>query len=671
MNNFAEDILSPSEKRDIEECFILGKLAEDRFDLPPLGIDTGKSVSYTDFDDVVFYIQSLSPEPNLLYDRMGKSPHDVFITFANRNRRYSERFNYFDAEDRVNFIREHFKGKLILFKPVLTFEKNRGKWHYNLEIVYVEEGPTEHDYIPIPSLKKGFNHNRLEKLLIDKIPFELPMHTHSMDIPEFIVCEKYLYRIKDPEALEKRQGRNTLYRCVKPEDIKRIPLPDEWYHKMAKAMYKDLSFITVQTKIELIDVFDEHGESIIESYKQQEKKEEKIFYENVSQMKAVPPEKETISESQFIERLRYLADKHGLIYEFNDLINFHTSLKTSRFTILGGMSGTGKSELARLYARALGLKEGDNLLFIPVSPSFTEPSDVLGFLNPQTGIFMESETGLVSFLKKAEREKDKMHMVIFDEMNLGQVEHYFSPFISLLEAPKEERVLRLFSPKSLTHQPELREIKIGTNLLFVGTCNFDETTKDLSNRMLDRSNVILLEKKNFLQARREEEEASKNLQEYQEKIQIDLGDLDQEITTENFLSWIQEERGLRALTDDELIILDQLHEEISNFDSQTGVSFRVAKSIGHYLDNIPKDEHGNHLLSREIAFDYQIKQRILTKIRGHREQIEPLVGRMEDEQTYKDGKLGYILTKENEQFDISRKYLEQKAKELMRNGYTL
>lgn len=64
-----------------------------------------------------------------------------------------------------------------------------------------------------------------------------------------------------------------------------------------------------------------------------------------------------------------------------------------------------------------------------------------------------------------------------------------------------------------------------------------------------------------------------------------------------------------------------------------------------------------------MAFDFQRKQRILTKIREHREQIESLVGYIDEEENYKDGKLGNILPKDN--FAVSRDYLIQKSKELI------
>jgi AAA domain (dynein-related subfamily) len=383
-----------------------------------------------------------------------------------------------------------------------------------------------------------------------------------------------------------------------------------------------------------------------------------------------------LKEHNFVYRLDYLARQQKLSYELEDLINFHTSLKTSRMTILGGMSGTGKTQLAYLYAQALGLKTSDNLLVIPVKPSYTEPSDILGFLNPQTGVYSESETGLVSFLKKAQNNKDKLYMVIFDEMNLGQVEHYFSDFISILELPGVDQTLQLFSPNSVCYQEDLRKgLKIGQNVLFVGTANFDETTKDFSNRLLDRSNVIRLEKPSFGSAKRREETVINTISDYEAEQGNELNDIEKEIDAEMFAEWIAASNSLQALEDDEISILDDIHDEISNFDSQTGVSFRIAKQIGHYIDNIPAHEDTSPMMPRQLAFDYQIKQRILSKIRGHRDQIEQLVG-VFDEETEKvqPGRLGLILQTlrgEQDEKAVSEKFLEQKAKELMRNGYTL
>ncbi|MGD6844686.1 McrB family protein [Bacillus infantis] len=688
LTKFEQRELSHTDKRNIEECYILGKLADDDTTLPGLGSEPGKAVSYSIFGaagSIVFYVKAYSDEPPILRELLDKRPDDVYITFDNRNKLYLGRENYEVAEDKVEFIREHFKNKLILFKPKLNYEAQKKRYHYNFDIVLVdnEEEGSSH-YVAIPHYKKGISHKRFEKLLMDQKPIELEQYNHSFEMPEFIICDNFIYHIPDPDVFDKYKARTTTYICRKPQEIKRIPLPQNWHFSMAKAAYKDLCFISTDNRTELIDEIDLSGEVITESYKQLEKAETIEGNQGVSPIVITDDQEEqddfkTSSQNtgevlhpeyKFLERLEVLAEERDLIYDQNDLKNLHISLKTSKFTILGGMSGTGKSELARLYADALGLKQGDNLLFIPVSPSFTEPSDVLGFLNQQTGIYMESDTGLVSFLLKANKEKDKMFMVIFDEMNLGQVEHYFSDFISILEAPIGQRKLKLFSDKAMCRQEEYRNgIEIGENVLFVGTANFDETGKEFSNRLLDRSNVLILEKKGFLEAKIYEEE-----QKEREEDQIISADLPHDIAFQLYTSWIKQSTGLLSLEDVELKILDELHEQISNYDSQTGVSFRIAKSISQYLANVPFDEDGNELLSRDVAFDYQIKQRILPKIRGYRDQIESLVFKVDNDgkPNEKDGKLGIILTKyEGPKFEKCLLYLEQKAKELIRNGYTL
>lgn len=680
---YDQPIINEMEKRIIEESFILGKLADENLNLPALGTELGRAVSYSKHGptgSVVFYVQTVSEEPYLLNKLIGKKSDDVYITFDNRIKLYLENQNYQAEDDKVVFLREHFKNKLILFKPRLSYEHSKKRYHYNFDIVLVEneEEPSSH-YVAVPQIKKGTSHKRFEKLLIDEKPIELEQYNHSLEISEFIVCDNYIYHIPDSDVFEKYKARKTTYICRKPKEIKRIPLPQDWHYSMARAVYKDLCFISTKTRMELTSQFDEIGEEIFLSYSSSEnenKKDNPKDYTKQSTSSSKNQDNETmtngesatISEYEFLERLNALAEERELIYDHNDLTNLHISLKTSLFSILGGMSGTGKSELARLYADALGLKQDDNLLFLPVSPSFTEPSDILGFLNQQTGLYMESDTGLVSFLLKANKEKDKMFMIVFDEMNLGQVEHYFSDFISILEAPIGSRRLKLFSDKSICRQEEYREgIEIGDNVLFIGTANFDETTKDFSNRMLDRSNVIILEKKGFLEAKIYEEEQTNKTDD--EKQPIDLSNY---ITWANYNSWIKIAHSLKSLKDNELKILDEIHEQISSYDSQTGVSFRIAKAIANYLANIPVDEDGNELLSREVAFDYQIKQRILPKIRGYRDQIESLVLKIDGEGKIQQGTIGIFLTQAGDfVYENSLKYLDQKAKELIRNGYTL
>lgn len=681
VNMLTNTELDWTRKRMIEECLLFGKLAEDDPTLPKLGVNYGKSVSFAKMEGpqkIVFYIEPLSTEPELLRNTLGKKRDEVYISFDVNNKRYLERIGYFEKEDKVAFLREHFQGKRILFKPVLNYDKNNSRYHYNFEIVLVEKMDTPEEankrYVPIPVLSNSMTSGRFERRLVDGKPIELPSYNHALDIPEFIICDGYIYHIPDESVFQKYEVNDHVYVCRQPEEIKRVPVPENFENTM-KMMHREIAFTSEDNRLDWIDLKNNKGVSVTEVI--EEKSSISITSNqaitHLSKELENYTQNENIPEYAFIHRLDFLARKKKLRYSLDDLYNFHTSLKTSNFTILGGMSGTGKTQLALLYAEALKMVEGDNLLFIPVQPSYTEPSDLLGFLNQQTGVYLESEVGLVSFLKRASQNPEKMHMVLFDEMNLGQVEHYFSDFISLLEIDGEEKTLRLFSPDSNCVQTHLREgITIGNNILFVGTANFDETTRDFSNRMLDRSNVIILEKLSFVDAQKYELEDIKDVNDYVNQEKNDMLNPDQEITASNYNAWIRGHKSLSTLKEHELSVLDKLHEEISNFDSQTGVSFRIAKQIGYYLENIPKDEADNDFLSRTTAFDYQIKQRILSKIRGHQEQIGNLVGRYEDEYEYVDGRISIILSGEEKiNCNKSIDYLKQKAKELMRNGYTL
>ncbi|WP_010492522.1 McrB family protein [Paenibacillus elgii] len=658
-------LLNEKEKREISNCYILGRLADDSdYDcIPALGIER-KSVtkSYKNENTNVFYLQSLSDEPKAFSQRLGKDEKECYVSFDDRNGRYLQSIKYFEQTDKIQFLRDHLEGKLILFKPKLNV-RNGGDspYHYNFEIVFVFDDKFEaNHYVAVPQVKKGVPAVRFEKALMERTPIQLPDYPTSMEIPEFILCDGYLYFIPMQDILEASQQNSVTYYAKRPKDIKKLPineLSDFW--DQMKATYRELGFIPDLYASSLRDIFNELGKSIMDQEQPVKKEEKKLHSPQTFEQEG----EHELTEVDFIARLKYFAQKEDLVYQEEEaLVNFHTALKTCDIAVLGGMSGTGKTQLALQYAKALGLKDGENLLIVPISPSYTEPSDILGYLNHQMGLFMESETGLVSFLERASGKPDELFMVLFDEMNLGQVEHYFSPFISLLEMPKEQRKLRLFSKDAVCHNRKFKDgIPLGDNVLFVGTANFDETTKDFSNRMLDRMNVIFLEKLSFGEAFFEKANGSFS------EVQMSDKPVTRKLYRETWKL-----KGFH-LEETEVALLDRLHEDLRGVDAQIGVSFRIAKGIGNYLENIPEDQDGNPFITRKTAFDYQIKQRILTKIRGHREQIQELVGTF-DGGVYQQGLIARRLLEERsgeDEFKSSLDFLEQKAKELTRNGYAL
>ncbi|MNW49503.1 hypothetical protein D3C74_269230 [compost metagenome] len=330
------------------------------------------------------------------------------------------------------------------------------------------------------------------------------------------------------------------------------------------------------------------------------------------------------------------------------------------------MSGTGKSQLALLYAEAMGLKQDkDTLLVLPISPSYTEPSDLLGYLNASTGLYVPSDTGFVEFLKHAKDDPEQMHMVVFDEMNLSQVEHWFAPFISILELPEnQERRLRLYNKDMATchnrsDYPD--SIEIGDNIVFIGTANIDETTKNFSDRFLDRANIVTLRKLSFSYlAEREPVEPTKPL--------ISFGSKDV------FTKWRSENHAIGAFSLDELKFFDQLHETIQQYDNQKGVSHRVIRKMGEYLNSIPLNPSGKPYLDRKIVIDLQIKQRILTKIRGSSDQFQDLIGTASE--TQGDVQQSELFTlfiseqaREISDFEFTLAEIHRKAREMRIHDY--
>ena len=205
----------------------------------------------------------------------------------------------------------------------------------------------------------------------------------------------------------------------------------------------------------------------------------------------------------------------GLKFDRRTLYAFHTSLKTtdsSPLVTLAGVSGTGKSELPRRYAEAIGM----NFLNVAVQPRWDSPQDLFGFYDYLERRFRP--TDLTRALIQMDpigaengrgwnppkgyeklRLQNQLLLVLLDEMNLARIEYYFSEFLSRLETrrgidPTNSHRRRLAEiPLDVggkrSGQPPM-QLFVDKNVLFVGTMNEDETTQALSDKVIDRANVL-------------------------------------------------------------------------------------------------------------------------------------------------------------------------------------
>lgn len=210
-----------------------------------------------------------------------------------------------------------------------------------------------------------------------------------------------------------------------------------------------------------------------------------------------------LKEEAWLRDFEKLLDDHSFKFPERTLRAFHTGLKCGDATplvVLAGISGTGKSLLPELYAAAAGM----NFLSVPVQPRWDGPQDLLGFYNYMEGRYKATE--LARFLWQADWahnkdsanafSKESLNIVLLDEMNLARVEYYFADFLSRLEQRRgldlgkeanwDKASLELECGAGLDNQALL----LDRNTFLIGTMNEDETTQMLSDKVIDRSNVL-------------------------------------------------------------------------------------------------------------------------------------------------------------------------------------
>ncbi len=186
------------------------------------------------------------------------------------------------------------------------------------------------------------------------------------------------------------------------------------------------------------------------------------------------------------DAIRQAIDLSGAVYSPDLLRRYHLSLKTRRFVILCGVSGSGKTLLTRMYADAVKAE----YCLVPVAPNWTTNEDLLGYYNPLSKQYYD--TDFSKFLRQAsrahksainvEKQPEPFHLVL-DEMNLARVEYYFAKFLSGME------VLTSAGKAQVTMSgPDV--VDLPPNLYFVGTVNVDETTQGFADKIYDRAQVI-------------------------------------------------------------------------------------------------------------------------------------------------------------------------------------
>lgn len=326
-------------------------------------------------------------------------------------------------------------------------------------------------------------------------------------------------------------------------------------------------------------------------------------------------------ESAWLAKFDQRLKENGFIFDERAVRAFHTGLKCAQQTplvVLAGISGTGKSLLPELYASALGM----NFLPVPVQPRWDSPQDLFGFYNYMEGRYKATELArlLWQFDRYNGPAKDRytkqnlpLNLVLLDEMNLARVEYYFSDLLSKLETRNglnpDNELERVKAEIELEcnaadKADSMRHLFVSPYTLFVGTMNEDESTQTLSDKVIDRSNVLRFGRPKMLgvgggEVVREPDKSS-FIGSYAD---------DDRISARDWKSWCKTlddasdgREDLRFLKETVTPVVEALDKVYRSY------GFRVDKAMKLYVMNYP----GSY---KEAVAD-QIEMKILPKLNG-------------------------------------------------------
>ena len=315
--------------------------------------------------------------------------------------------------------------------------------------------------------------------------------------------------------------------------------------------------------------------------------------ENVSECKS--------DEHTDTDLVDYLVDfvQKRRNYKKNDIINIYISIAQNFLTVFSGEPGIGKTSICKIIADSLGLNSFGNSKmnrYVPVSVErgWTTKRDLIGYFNPLTKKYDKSNGKIYDALMVLNKEGNKStypYLIMLDEANLSPMEYYWADFMRLTEVRTEQN-----SNDFYINIGTEEDLYVPETLRFLATINTDQTTEQLSPRLIDRACIIKLPN-------------DVPVKEYNGEAEQDL----LPVSFSNILNIFAKQTDVNESISN---VLDNIFSLCRN--CNMSISPRIQIAIKNYIAAAQinmEDETG--VQAKEKALDYAILQKILPKINGY------------------------------------------------------
>lgn len=331
--------------------------------------------------------------------------------------------------------------------------------------------------------------------------------------------------------------------------------------------------------------------------------------------------------------------------------NFCCSLLSKPFLILTGLSGSGKTQIARTFSKWL-CESHKQINVVAIGADWTSNENLLGYPDAlKEKSYRKPDNGALDLILNAQKDSENPYFLILDEMNLSHVERYFADFLSALESGEP---INLHDDTGSDWDGVPAKLTLPKNLFVIGTVNVDETTYMFSPKVLDRANVI--------EFRVTESEISTFLDSPQKpKIESLSGlgamyakDFVKQASSKEFELEPETKKAVNK-------VLTYLFPELQKCGAEFG--YRTAYEISRFIYFHQKYSEE----SVEDAIDAALMQKILPKLHGSRKKLGPVLETLlESCVESKDEENKTVKYK----FETSAHKIERMQKRLLENGFT-